>query len=151
MQLNICHLQKDNAHIKYEMYKFPNQSINFFINYIMQSEGKREAHLVTDTMIWVDCSCFPKPGEELWKNAIDTICQLGSECSKGSEKPLTLATFLFLSSSSCQGTAPLHAPSSFLILVYKSRIPLSKSWLHTSLSKESLPENGLNKCILCCL
>lgn len=151
MQLNICHLQKDNAHIKYEMYKFPNQLINFFINYIMQSEGKREAHLVTDTMMWVDCSCFPKPGEELWKNAIDTICQLGSECSKGSEKPLTLATFLFLSSSSCQGTAPLHAPSSFLILVYKSRIPYRKVDSTPAFLRSPCLKNGLNKCILCCL
>lgn len=43
---------------------------------------------------------------------------------RGQEKPLTLATFLFLSSSSCQGMALLHAPSSFLIPVYKSHIPL---------------------------
>lgn len=39
----------------------------YFVHYIMQSEGKREAGRVTDTMIWVDFSCFPKPGEEHWK------------------------------------------------------------------------------------
>lgn len=140
---------------KYEVYmlsSWPVYTLNWILHKLQDTSGRKDkAHSMTDKIMWVDFSCFPKPWRELWKMGHIWFVRWTMRDPRGKEKPFTLATFSFLFSYSCQKMALLFAQNSLLILVYKATsIPLSKTWLHASLPKEPYPDDRSDKYIFCC-